>query len=130
MALGFEKSGKTPEVRLFTGKFLYQRVICKSIMADTKILKPKIQASGMLEVFGVGVLKILSEKMLTPYVGNGTLKSAAVKGVLGGLAHSYAPSGFVRTITSGALLVDAGEDAAVSLMGMGGVDASEAQVGW
>ena len=93
-------------------------------MADVQILKPKIEASGILEIVGIGAAKILQEKMTAPYIGNGSIQSALVKGVLGGLAHSYVPAGALRTIVSGAFLVDAGEDAATSLLGISGMGAA------
>jgi len=48
-----------------------------------KILKPKVQASGLMDAFEMGILKTLSERTLTPVVGNGTFISGAAK-IVGG----------------------------------------------
>lgn len=101
-------------------------------MAET-ILKPKVEAVGVFELVGIGVAKIIEERATAPIIGNGTLTSAAIKGVVGGLAHQYIGNNMLGRIVSGAFLIDAGEDAALSLMNMTGVGASaraESGVNW
>lgn len=98
-------------------------------MAETEILKPKIHATGILEVVGIGIAKQLEEKLTAPVIGNGTMGSAIAKGLAGGLIRSFLPRGTVTDIISGAFLVDAGEDAALSLLNMTGVNAPAQSAG-
>lgn len=80
-----------------------------------EVLKPKVQASGLGEVVALGISKKITEIALAPIVGNGSIKSALVKGVAGGVLHGRA--GKVGNIVAGGLVVDAIEDAVQALLG-------------
>lgn len=79
-------------------------------------LKPKVQASGLIDLALLGVAKSVSEKLLTPYIGNGTVKSGAIKLVGGGLITSFLGGKAGNTI-GGALFIDGMEDAITQIMG-------------
>lgn len=81
-----------------------------------KILKPKIQASGIMDAFELGVFKTVSERALTPVVGNSTLQSGAVKLVGGGIINSMSRNKHVGLFSS-AVIVDGIEDVVHSLLG-------------
>ncbi len=80
----------------------------------TEILNPQVHATGLIDVFAIGVSKQLTERAAAPFVGNGTLTSALVKGILGGIA--YGKAGRIGNIVASGLVIDAAEDAAVSLL--------------
>ena len=52
-------------------------------MAD--VLKPKVQASGLVDIALLGISKRVTERMLTPIVGNANPQSGIVKLVGGSL---------------------------------------------
>ncbi len=83
-----------------------------------EIMQPKVSAAGWVDLIGIGVVKQVEEKMTSPYIGNGTITSGAVKGVLGAVIHGK--GGRLGNIVSSAFLVDAGEDLAMVAMGMFG----------
>lgn len=98
-----------------------------------EILKPKVEVNGIVELIGTGVLKIMEERATAPIIGNGTITSAAIKGVVGGVLHSYGKGNILGRMASNAFLIDAGEDAALALMGManiGGNSAVQSGPGW
>lgn len=94
-----------------------------------EILKPKVEVTGIFELVGTGVLKILEEKTTAPVIGNGTLTSAAIKGVAGGVLHTYGKGNILGRMLSNAFLIDAGEDAALALMGMTNMGATAQRQG-
>ena len=81
----------------------------------TDVLNPKIEAHGIVDVFAIGVSKQVTERISAPYIGNGTITSALIKGVVGGIA--YGKGGRIGNIVASGLIIDAAEDAAVALMG-------------
>jgi len=83
-------------------------------MAKEEILNPKVHATGIIDVLGLGIAKQATERIATPYIGNGTVKSGAMKGVAGGLL--YGRAGRIGNMVAGGMLVDAAEDLVVSLM--------------
>jgi hypothetical protein len=87
----------------------------KNYMA-TEILNPKVEYTGLFDLVGVGVVKQLEESLTAPIIGNGTFISGGIKLVGGSLLHGK--GGRLGNIASSALLVDAGEDIALALMGM------------
>lgn len=82
-------------------------------MAET--LNPKIEAHGIVDIFAIGVSKQVTERISAPYIGNGTITSALIKGVAGSIA--YGKGGRIGNIVASGLIIDAAEDAAVSLLG-------------
>lgn len=92
-----------------------------------KILQPKIEAHGIVDLVAIGVVKTFEEGLTQPYIGNGTLMSGAIKAVIGGVIDGH--GGKVGKIISGAFGVDAGEDLARGLLaliggGIGGAGAA------
>lgn len=94
------------------------------------ILKPKVKASGFFDLIAIGAAKNLEERFTSPIIGNGTLTSGIIKGIIGGVIDGK--GGKIGTIISGAFGVDAGEDIAVALMGMAGTGTGAAggQAAW
>jgi hypothetical protein len=84
----------------------------------TKLLEPKVKASGFIDLVAIGVVKKIEESLTAPIIGNGTLKSGAIKGVAAGFLDGK--GGRIGHVISGALAVDAGEDLAIGLMGLAG----------
>lgn len=85
----------------------------------TDILKPKVEASGIVDLLLIGVSKQVTEKLAIPVVGNGTPVSALAKGLAGGVLHGK--GGKIGHYVSSGLLIDAAEDGAVSVMNMLGL---------
>lgn len=83
-----------------------------------KILQPKVQASGIVDLIAIGVAKNFEERITAPIIGNGTLQSGIIKGIAGTLIEGRA--GKLGKIIGGALGVDAGEDLAIGLLGLVG----------
>lgn len=81
----------------------------------TDVLNPKIEAHGIVDVFAIGVSKQVTERISAPYIGNGTITSGLIKGVVGGIA--YGKGGRIGNIVASGLIIDAAEDVAVALMG-------------
>lgn len=80
------------------------------------VLKPKVQATGLMDAFEMGVLKTVSEKVLTPVVGNGTFVSGAAKLVGGGVLNGVSKNKHVGLLSS-AMVIDGVEDAAHGVLG-------------
>jgi len=78
-------------------------------------LIPKNVAGGLslLDIAEIAVTKLVSERLLSGFIGNGTVMSGAVKGV-GGLALSQIDGKHAKLIAAG-MLVDAVEDLAISI---------------
>ena len=83
-----------------------------------KILQPKVEASGFFDLIAMGVAKNFEERLTAPLIGNGTITSGLIKGVLGGIIEGQ--GGKFGKIVGGALGVDAGEDLAIGLLGAAG----------
>lgn len=90
-----------------------------------KILEPKVQASGLMDVALLGVSKSVTERLLTPVIGNASYQSGAIKLIAGGLIQG---KGKVGKIAGGGLVIDAMEDIVAAVMsggGVGGVSGSD-----
>lgn len=79
------------------------------------ILKPKVEASGLVDVAFLGIAKSTTERILTPFIGNASLKSGGVKLILGGVIGGK--GGKVGKALSGGLIVDGIEDVISSVLG-------------
>lgn len=84
-----------------------------------QILNPKIEADGLIDVVLIGASKKVTETMLTPYVGNATIRSGIVKGILGGVIHGK--FGKAGKIIGSGLVIDAAEDIATVFMSGAGI---------
>lgn len=85
-----------------------------------KLMTPKVEASGFVDLIAIGAAKHLEERFTQPIIGNGTIVSGLIKGVVGGIIDGK--GGKIGKYISGAFAVDAGEDIAVSLLGMVGMN--------
>ena len=76
---------------------------------------PKVHASGVFDVLGIALSKQITERLATPVVGNGNLKSGVSKLVTGVLGYDRA--GKIGNIITGGLVIDGAEDVIVALVG-------------
>jgi len=94
-----------------------------------KILKPKIQASGLMDSFELAAMKSVSERILTPVIGNGTLQSGAMKLVTAGIGSSLSRNKHIGLLSS-AIIVDGFEDIVVSLLGGKNIGSGVTETEW
>ena len=94
-------------------------------------LKPKVQASGLMDLALLGLAKVATEKVLTPVVGNGNMKSGAIKLIGGGVINSVL-GGKAGSTIGGALFIDGIEDVITQLMGgmSGGLGGTPTEDAW
>lgn len=83
------------------------------------ILAPKVEAHGFVDLIAIGAIKQIEEQLTAPIIGNGTLVSGLIKGVIGGIIDGK--GGKIGHYISGAFGVDAGEDIAITLLQMAGL---------
>ena len=98
----------------------------------TTILKPKVEASGIMEVIGLGVSKSVTERGFAPVIGNATVKSGAIKLVTGGLVYGLSGKmnlGKLGHIVSSGIIVDGIEDVISSFIN-GRTNNAESGVTW
>lgn len=90
------------------------------------VLKPKVQATGLIDTFEMAVFKTVSERLLTPVVGNGSLISGAAKIIGGGVLTGVSKNKHVNLLASG-IVIDGVEDGAHALLGpvLGGTGTGE-----
>jgi len=81
-----------------------------------KIVKPKVNATGLMDAFEMGVFKTVSERSMSPMIGNGTLSSGAIKLVGAGLLSSVSRNKHIGLLSS-AIIVDGIEDVVTGLLG-------------
>lgn len=79
----------------------------------TEILNPKVQQSGLIDVFGMGISKAVTERILTPMVGNATVKSGIIKLIGGSVLHGR--NKYLNYV-SGGLVIDGVEDIVQALI--------------
>lgn len=82
-----------------------------------EILPVKVHATGLVDVFLLGVSKAAAERVLMPFIGNGTVKSGAIK-LIGGSAAHYL-GGMPGKYIGGGMVLDGVEDIIVSFLGGG-----------
>ena len=80
------------------------------------IAKPKVKASGLMDLLEMGIMKTVSEKALsaTP-VGNATLMSGVIKLGLGGVVNSMIKNKHGKLL-GGAIVIDGAEDISMALL--------------
>lgn len=90
-------------------KFLYR--VSNEIYGRMAIFEGKaIPSLSYLDLVAAGVFKSVEETVLTPYIGNGTLMSGAIKLAAGYVCKEMAPPGLVRNATSAGFTIDGVED--------------------
>ena len=90
------------------------------------VLKPKVKATGLMDAFEMGILKTVSERVLTPVVGNSTFISGTAKVIGGGVLNKVSRNKHIGLLSS-AMVIDGVEDAAHSVLGglMGGTETAD-----
>lgn len=84
-----------------------------------KLFKRKTGKLTLGDAFGIALFKSFGERLLTPFVGNGTFLSGAVK--IGGAMALYGLiGGRIGDLASTSLIVDGSEDIIRQLLGSGG----------
>lgn len=80
-----------------------------------EVLKPKIEAYGLADVLMMAASKQITERLMSPVIGNASVKSGVIKGIVGGLM--YGKAGKIGNAVAGGLVFDAAEDLVVALLG-------------
>lgn len=88
-----------------------------AVIRMTEVLNPKVEAYGLADVLGMALVKQIEEKLASPYIGNGTIKSGLIKGVVGGLGYAVLGKGRVGKVVTSAVVFDAAEDVIVGFLG-------------
>jgi len=94
-----------------------------------KILKPKVKATGLMDSFELAAMKSVSERLMTPVIGNGTITSGALKLVAAGIGSSVSRNKHIGLLSS-AIIVDGFEDIVVSLLGGRDIGGGIAESEW
>jgi hypothetical protein len=94
---------------------------------EKKILSPKVEAVGFLDIALLGLSKSGTEQLLTPIVGNGTYMSGALKLLGGGLIQGR---GKVPQIIGGGLVIDGVDDIVGAFLGGAGMKQGPQQAWW
>ncbi len=92
----------------------------------TEVLNPKVEAYGLADVLGMALVKQLEERVTSPYIGNGTIKSGIIKGIGGGLGYAVLGKGRIGKVVTSAVLFDAAEDVIVGFLGGRGMGSQAA----
>ena len=75
-----------------------------------KLLKTGETKSLFLDALGIAIVKSVEERLLAPFIGNGTLVSGGIKGIAGvGIPILGGDNKITRTLST-AFIVDAMED--------------------
>ena len=80
-----------------------------------KILKPKVQASGLMDSFELAIMKSVGERATAPIIGNGTIQSGGIKLIGAGILSSVSRNKHIGLLSS-AFIVDGFEDIVRGLM--------------
>ena len=90
------------------------------------------ESGSLWDSFAIGAVKAIEERAMIPVVGNGSLKSAAVKGAAGVVIQS-AIKGKTGKLIGSAFAIDAVEDAVQALIVPlidGGNDTGSVESNW
>lgn len=94
---------------------------------EKKILSPKVEAVGLLDIGLLGLSKSTTEQLLTPIIGNGTYMSGGLKLLGGGLIQG---KGKMGQIVGGGLVVDGVDDIFSAILGGVGMKQGPQQAWW
>lgn len=99
-----------------------------------KLLGKKVTgAVSYTDLVGAGIVKYAEERLLTPYIGNGSLKSGAIKLGIGLGARKFLGRGMVGDSVSLGFGIDGVEDLLTHFLGATGFGiggAGEGGEGW
>lgn len=85
-----------------------------------RLLGKKVSgAVSYMDLFGAGVVKYAEERMLSGYIGNGTLKSGIIKLGIGLGARTFVGRGIVGDSVSLGFGIDGVEDILTGVLGGG-----------
>ena len=87
-----------------------------------KLLGIKAEATSVVDFVGAGFFKCLEEPVLANIVGNANIMSGVTKAVIASVISGR--GGKIGNMAAMAFGIDAGEDIAISLMGMLGMGSS------
>ena len=109
--LRFSRNSETSFTISFPSKVKFLYRIRGEITVCMAIFEGKaIPSLSYLDLVAAGVFKSVEETVLTPYIGNGTLMSGAIKLAAGYVCKEMAPPGLVRNATSAGFTIDGVED--------------------
>lgn len=94
----------------------------------SKILEPKVEASGLMDVVALGVAKSATERLSAPIIGNASVKSGVIKLAAGGVIGGK--GGKVGKAISGGFIVDGIEDVVSAILGNNGAGAGTSDGAW
>jgi len=81
------------------------------------ILKPKVQASGLIDVLGMAAVKQVEERITSPFIGNATIKSGLIKLIGGGVGYSVLGHNRIANVVTSAVVFDGAEDIMAAVLG-------------
>ena len=84
----------------------------------TDILKPKVQATGIIDLAGMLIVKRVVDGVALPVVGNNNIISGVAKLGIGGFLHGK--GGRIGHVVTGGVILDGVDDIAGYVMGMVG----------
>lgn len=79
-------------------------------MALINATDAKLGSFSILEAFGMGFIKVLTEQVQTPFIGNGTYFSGALKIGEAWAVGKFFGSNNIARMTANALVIDGVED--------------------
>lgn len=79
-----------------------------------EILKPKVEATGILDIVGMLAAKRVIDGFALPVVGNNNLMSAVAKLGIGAMTHGK--GGRIGNIVTGGVILDGADDVASMVM--------------
>ena len=87
-----------------------------------KLLGKKVSGEvSYMDLFGAGVVKYVEERTLSPYIGNGTLKSGLIKLGVGLGTRKFIGRGVLGDSLSLGFGIDGVEDILTGVLGGGGI---------
>lgn len=93
-----------------------------------KFVRGKPTKTDMVDALGMALVKSLEERLLAPFVGNGTFVSGIAKGIISFIIPTVGGNNRWTKIASSAFLIDCAEDIVTAGLGMVGMGSS-AQTG-
>ena len=93
-----------------------------------KILEPKVEASGLMDVVALGVAKSATERLSAPIIGNASVKSGVIKLIAGGVIGGK--FGRLGKAVSGGFIVDGIEDVVSSVLGNNNAGSGSSDGAW
>ena len=94
-----------------------------------RLIKGKPSKSNMMDALGIAAIKAVEERLLAPFIGNGTIQSGIVKGIVAFVLPTVAGSNKWTNLGATAFMIDAAEDLVhVGMEYVGGAVGTEGDV--